>query len=57
MKSFKDLNESLKDLPVTWYPALLKTLVEEAIKKNTFVPGGATEFVRKIEAPPVRGES
>jgi hypothetical protein len=47
--SYSDLETRLRDLPMTWYPALIKTMVEAAISKGVFLPGGATEFVRKIE--------
>ena len=49
MRGFTEINNDLKDLPITWYPALLKTLVEAAIAKKTFVPGGVTTFVEKVE--------
>lgn len=49
MSRYNEINDSLKGLPRTWYPALLKTLVEEAVDKRTFAPGGAARFVQKVE--------
>ena len=48
---YEQIKNEISDLPQTWYPALLKTMVESAISKKVFLPGGATEFVRKIESP------
>jgi hypothetical protein len=56
--TYNELKEALRDAPMTWCPALLQTLVETAIAKGCFVPGGATRFVdgieRKQPVPPVK---
>jgi hypothetical protein len=46
---YEDLCNGLKDLPQTWYPALLITMVEAAYSKRVFVPGGASSLIRKAE--------
>jgi len=49
--TYQEIKNEISDLPPTWYPALLMHMVKTAISKNVFLPGGATEFVRKIEGP------
>lgn len=41
--------ESVKNMPTTWYPAILATVVRESIKKSTFKQGQVHIFVRKTE--------
>jgi hypothetical protein len=48
-RSYNEIAEEIKDLPMTWYPALIIIAVEAAIAKGVFVPGGVSEFVRKVE--------
>lgn len=55
MKSYSEIVESIKDLPVTWYPGLLAEVVKASIANKCWLPDGATkygatEFVRKVEA-------
>lgn len=46
---YHDIKDSLKDLPMTWYPDLLKTIVEESIRKKVFQsPETLVNFVKKI---------
>lgn len=47
--SYKELEEELKNLPMTFYPALIAIMIESAIDKKVFVEGGATNFVKRIE--------
>jgi len=57
--TFNELKKELEQAPMTWCPALIKALVEAAIAKGCFRPGGAARFVKHIEedAPvPVRGD-
>lgn len=49
VREYTVLKQSLTQLPVTWYPDLLKTLVEAALDHRVFVDGGATRFVAEIE--------
>ena len=49
MTTYREVSESLKDLPMTWYPGLIKELIKEAYKKNVFLPGGAGVFVEGVE--------
>ncbi|MFH1984795.1 MAG: hypothetical protein ABIL58_23385 [Pseudomonadota bacterium] len=48
-EDYQDLKAGLTTLPLTWYPALIKLLVETACRKGVFVPGGAAEFVGRID--------
>lgn len=47
--TFGELERSLLDLPMTWYPGLLQIIVREAYKKDLFRKGGASDFVKIIE--------
>ena len=49
MISYYQAKEAITDLPMSWYPALLIHVVEEAIKKGVFKPGKIAEFVAKVE--------
>lgn len=46
---YDEIKKELEDLPTTWHPALLKALVESAVKKHVFLAGGLTSFVRQVE--------
>lgn len=48
---FDDIEKSLCDLPATWYPSLLKTLLEESHKKDTKIwpNSSAVGFVKSVE--------
>lgn len=48
-EEYEKLRAMLEDLPMTWYPDLLRAMTEAAYKKNVFVPGGASNFVREVE--------
>lgn len=41
--------EIIKNLPQTWYPALIIEMVGTAYKKDVFVPGQASSFVAQNE--------
>jgi hypothetical protein len=45
--SFEELNACLKNLPVTWYPVLIKTMVNTAYEKNVFKPNMASVFIKQ----------
>lgn len=45
MSQYNKIRDSLIDLPVTWYPALLGVLLEQAKLKNAF----RTEFQTLME--------
>lgn len=47
--NYGQLVEELKDLPPTWYPALLAVMVEACKRKNVFKPGMIHEFVKHKE--------
>ncbi len=47
--NYEDLRTQLGQLPSTWYPDLIRALVEAAYKKNVFVPGGASRLVHGFE--------
>jgi len=49
MKDYVSIQNSLKGLPITWYPALMLTIIEEAIKKKTWKKNKINIFVKKYE--------
>lgn len=49
MSEYNRIKEEIVNLPVTWYPALIVEMVQAAIQKRVFKPGGITEFVKEIE--------
>ncbi len=51
-ENYAELREKLSDLPATWYPDLIRTMIEAAIAKKVFKPGGATIFVAQMDPPP-----
>lgn len=48
-EDYQDLVKGLKDLPITWYPALIMTMVRAGYKKKVFLPSGASLLIRKQE--------
>jgi hypothetical protein len=46
---YDEIAASLRGLPATWYPGLLRALVEASYAASTWQPGGASEFVAQIE--------
>jgi hypothetical protein len=48
-ENYEELRSYLEDLPLTWYPDLLRAMVEAAYNKDVFMPGGASKFVEHIE--------
>ena len=47
--SFDEIKSEIQDLPQTWIPALLKVMVETAVEKHVFQPGGIARFVKAVE--------
>lgn len=47
--SYEDLRRSLENLPETWYPDLIRAMVQAAIRKGVFEEGGASQFVARVE--------
>ena len=45
MTEYDKLIKDLKKAPMTWIPALLKCLIEQAVEKKVFVKGGLKVFV------------
>lgn len=39
----------LSNLPAIWYPSLIDSMVIAAYKKNVFVKGGISKFIRGLE--------
>ncbi len=52
--TYTELREGLAKLPATWYPDLIRAMVEAAIEKKVFLPGGASVFISQVEAFPHR---
>ena len=48
-EGFSDLRDLLMDIPMTWYPALIKTMIKQAYLKKVFVKGGASQFIKNVE--------
>ena len=48
-QNYESLRQELSELPMTWYPDLIRAMIEAAIKKKVFLKGGATRFVRDVE--------
>jgi hypothetical protein len=46
---YESLRSALSNLPDTWYPDLLRAMVNAAYSKNVFVEGGASTLVKKFE--------
>lgn len=44
--NYNEIEDELRNLPRTWIPMLLRTLVIRAIRANVFVEGGLEEYVR-----------
>ncbi len=49
--NYAQLKQELSTLPMTWYPDLIRTMIEAALEKGSFHPiMGASEFVRSVES-------
>lgn len=48
--SFAELDRELREVPMTWIPALLATLVRSANRQSVFKDGGLVEFVAGVKA-------
>lgn len=48
-ESYEELEKYLRELPATWYPALIIEMVMSAYEKKVFVTGGASELVKSAE--------
>jgi hypothetical protein len=46
--SYEQLRAYLRDLPMTWYPDLLRSMVEAAYEKKVFKPGQAGKFIDDV---------
>lgn len=44
--SYQEYEQAIRDMPMTWIPALLLLLVRTAYEKKTFIKGRATRFIR-----------
>lgn len=48
--NYEQLREALSKLPMTWYPDLIRAMVEASLEKGTWHPMmGASGFVHKVE--------
>lgn len=47
--NYEDLRRELGTLPATWYPDLIRAMVEGAHLHNVFKPGGVVVFVDNVE--------
>jgi hypothetical protein len=46
---YESLRKEVCDQPTTWYPDLIRAMIEAAYDKNVFVEGGVSVLVAKIE--------
>jgi hypothetical protein len=46
---YEALRDSLRGLPCTYYPDLLRALVEASYEAGTWQPGGASRWVVRVE--------
>lgn len=46
--SYEDLREMLANLPLTWYPDLLSTMVKAARDHQVFRVGRIPQFIKKV---------
>lgn len=46
---YEELRRGLSNLPMTFYPDLIRAMVEAAYQKNVFLDGGASVFVQNVE--------
>lgn len=54
---YTELREGLCKLPETWYPDLIRAMVEASYEKNVWLPGGCSIFVKKVEDRIGKGKS
>lgn len=47
--NYSEIREELEDIPQTWCPALLVTLVRTCVRKKVFREGGLVATVKQVE--------
>jgi len=47
--NYEELREGLRYLPLTWYPDLIRVLVETSVEKDVFRPGEIAGYVQHYE--------
>jgi hypothetical protein len=47
--NYESLRDELGKLPATWYPDLIRSMVEAAYAKKVFVKGGASRLISNLE--------
>jgi len=48
-RDYEGLRDGLRNLPMTWYPDLIATMVRAAYRKGVFKEGGASQFIHQRE--------
>ena len=43
---YEQTEQMIRELPMSWIPALLLLMVRTAYEKKAFIPGRATRFIR-----------
>jgi hypothetical protein len=56
IEGFEDVVKLLSDLPVTYYPAILISIVTISYKKGVFQNGGASRIIRRVEEKLGKGD-
>ena len=46
---YNDLKKGLKNLPMTWYPSLIREMIKAAYRKGVYLPGGASKNIKQAE--------
>lgn len=46
--TYEDLEKELRNLPDTWYPAMIAILVETSHKKKIWIKGGVQNYVNNV---------
>ena len=47
--SYEELRAKLEDLPMTWYPDLIRAMVLAGYRKRVWQPFGASRFIQGVE--------
>ena len=47
--SYEELRKELQNLPTTWYPVLIETMVKASYEKKVWVASGASTFIKAVE--------
>ncbi len=46
---YETLRKELEQLPQTWYPDLIRAMVEASYRRQVWKPGGCSRFIQQVE--------